>query len=103
MKIADVVSLDQFRRGKGFQVLKDHAYEAVLANMSKTELLEEMVRYQSKRASYKDQEVPLNLMIRGKSLFKALSQAAETRELKILTQSYRKHLDLELEQRFKKD
>ena len=62
--------------------------------MDKVELLEEMVRFQEERTQVG--ELSLSMMVRGRHLFKALEENAETQELKILTRSYRRHLDCEL-------
>jgi hypothetical protein len=39
------------------------------------------------------------MMARGKHLFKALEERAETRELQLLAKSYRRHLEHEMSQR----
>ena len=62
--------------------------------MSKVELLNEMVVFQEERA--KKGHLSLDMMIRGKILFKALEETAETQALQILTRSYRRHLDYEM-------
>ena len=36
------------------------------------------------------------MMVRGQVLFKALEESAETQELRLLTRSYRRHLEFEL-------
>src|SRR4029079_13299840 len=72
----------------------DHAYQALILSMDKLELLEEMVRFQEERTRIG--ELTLPMMVRGKYLFKALEEAAETQELKLLTKSYRRHLEHEL-------
>ncbi len=62
--------------------------------MDKVNLLDEMVRFQEER-SQKGHLTP-QMMMRGKHLFRALERTAETQELKILTRSYRRHLEYEL-------
>lgn len=69
-------------------------YHARILGMSKLELLEEMVRFQEERGENGD--LSLSLMIRGRHLFKALEESAESNELRSLTRSYRRHLELEL-------
>ena len=69
-------------------------YHARILAMDKVELLEEMVRFQEQRSSLG--HLTPQMMTRGKHLFKALEGAAETQELKILTRSYRRHLEYEL-------
>lgn len=73
----------------------DQAYHARILAMDKLELLEEMVRYQEERARLGS--LTLTMMVRGRHLFKALEETAETQELLILTRSYRRHLDFELQ------
>jgi hypothetical protein len=53
-----------------------------------------MVSFQEERS--KLGQLSLTMMIRGKILFKALEESAETEELKILTGTYRRHLEHEL-------
>ncbi len=73
----------------------EHAYRARILCMSKVELLEEMVRFQEERSRLG--ELSMQMMIQGQFLFKALEDSAETHELKILTRSYRRHLEHELQ------
>lgn len=90
----NIVSLDAFRKVK--QAHKDHpGYESYLKQMSKPELLEEMVRFQEERSQIG--ELNLNMILRGRTLFQLLEENAETRELQILSRSYRRHLEYELE------
>ena len=53
-----------------------------------------MVRFQEERS--KMGHLTLQMMTQGKHLFKALERTAETQELKILTRSYRRHLEYEI-------
>ncbi len=69
-------------------------YQARLFSMDKVELLEEMVNFQKERTQIG--ELTLDLILRGKHLFKLLEENAETEELRILTRSYRRHLEHEL-------
>ncbi|MGZ3697185.1 MAG: hypothetical protein ACXWP5_03750 [Bdellovibrionota bacterium] len=78
----------------------DHEYRARILGMDKLELLEEMVRFQEERSRIGYLTLPM--MIRGKILFKALEESAETQELKLLTRSYRRHLDYEMTEHLKK-
>ena len=73
---------------------EDLAYEARIKAMSKLELLEEMVRFQEERSGI--EELSPSMMVRGKTLFRALEQTAETDELRLLARSYRRHLEYEL-------
>ena len=75
---------------------EDYPYQAKILVMDKLELLEEMVRFQEERSQRG--HLNLQMMIRGKILFRALEQNAETHALKTLTKSYRKHLELEMKE-----
>ena len=72
----------------------DMAYRAMILSMDKLELLEEMVRFQEERS--RRGSLSLAMMLKGKYLFKALEENAETQELRILTRSYRRHLEHEI-------
>lgn len=71
-------------------------YQAEILVMSKLELLNEMVRFQEERSS-RDSLTP-EMMVRGKILFSALERNSETEALRVLTRSYRRHLELELKE-----
>ena len=70
------------------------AYRARILAMNKLELLEEMVNFQEERSKFG--KLTHEMMMRGKYLFKALEEVADTQELKILARSYRRHLEFEL-------
>src|SRR4051812_28797961 len=91
--MANVVSLKAARELKSSKY-EDEAYKAQILGMDKLELLEEMVRFQEERARIG--HLTPSMMTRGKVLFRALEETAETQELKLLTRSYRRHLDYEL-------
>ena len=91
--MSNVVSLRAVREIKAAQS-EDIDYHARILGMDKLELLEEMVRFQEERSQVG--HLTLNMMVRGRLLFKALEENAETQELRILTRSYRRHLDYEL-------
>jgi hypothetical protein len=91
--MSNVVSLKAVREIKTAQT-EDFAYHAEILAMDKLQLLEEMVRFQEERSRVG--HLTLQMMIRGKILFKALEENAETQELRILTRSYRRHLECEL-------
>ena len=74
----------------------DPYYQMKINRMNKIELLEEMVRYQEER-SVKGR-LTLTMMVRGKILFRALEIQAETEELRLLSSSYRRHLEHEIDQ-----
>jgi hypothetical protein len=92
--MSNIVSLQAAREIREAEH-EDHAYRALILSMDKLELLEEMVRFQEERSRLG--ELTLAMMIKGRYLFKALEETAETQELKILTRSYRRHLDCEIE------
>lgn len=92
--MSNVVSLKAAREIKEAEH-EDHAYRAMILSMDKLELLEEMVRFQEERSRLGQLTLPM--MIKGRHLFKALEETAETQELKILTRSYRRHLDYEIQ------
>jgi hypothetical protein len=84
---------------RAYKALKDQdheelAYRAQILSMSKVELLEEMVRFQEERKALGTLTSPL--MVRGLHLFRALEESADSQELKILSRSYRRHLEYEI-------
>ncbi len=91
--MSNVISLQAARSIRDAEN-EDHAYRALILSMDKLELLEEMVRFQEERSRIG--QLSLDMMVRGRTLFKALEEAAETQELRLLTRSYRRHLDYEL-------
>jgi hypothetical protein len=91
--MSNVVSLKAVREIKTAQT-EDLEYHAQILGMDKLQLLEEMVRFQEERSRVG--HLTLQMMVRGRLLFKALEENAETQELRILTRSYRRHLDCEL-------
>ena len=92
--MAQVISL------RGYRELKESendelSYRAKILSMSKVELLEEMVRFQEERKQMGELSAPM--MVRGRHLFSELEKQADTQELKILSRSYRRHLEYELQ------
>ena len=90
--MTQIVSLDAFRSLKKVND-EELAYHAKVLDMSKIELLNEMVRFQEERSERG--ELTPKMMVRGRMLFRELEKAATTQELQILTRSYRRHLDHE--------
>lgn len=91
--MSSIIQLNRFRQiheNKNQEV----EYRQTIEKMSKVELLNEMVRFQEERSTLG--ELTPELMIKGRILFTALEQMAETRELQILTRSYSRHLEHEL-------
>lgn len=69
------------------------AYKAKILGMDKLELLEEMTAFQVRRS--KVGHLTPEMMLTGQILFKALTDTAETIELRLLTGSYCRHLKYE--------
>ncbi len=92
--MSNVISLRNYKISKELNT-EELAYQAKILSMDKVELLEEMVRYQEERKSIGSLSHPM--MVRGRYLFKALEENADTQELKILSRSYRRHLDHEIQ------
>jgi hypothetical protein len=90
--MSNIVSLKAVREIK--EAESDMEYKAKILGMDKLELLEEMVRFQEMRSAVG--YLTPQMMIEGKILFKALEDSAETNELRMLTRSYRRHLEYEL-------
>ena len=90
---SNVIQLQRMREIKQYES-EDHAYKARILVMDKLELLEEMIQFQEERK--KMGKLSLSMMTRGKILFHALEKSAETDELKLLTRSYRRHLEYEM-------
>jgi len=91
--MSNVVSL------KDYKLLRDTdaeelAYQARILSMEKVELLEEMVRFQEERKTL-GALTPV-MMKKGRHLFRALEENADSQELKILSRSYRRHLEYEI-------
>jgi hypothetical protein len=91
--MSNVVSIRAYKAIKD-QDNEELAYRAQILSMSKVELLEEMVRFQEERKALGTLTSPL--MLRGLHLFRALEQSADSQELKILSRSYRRHLEYEI-------
>ncbi len=72
----------------------DPSYASYINSLDKLELLEEMVKFQQERSRVG--HLTVKMMVNGIVLFKALEDTAETPELRLLTRSYRKHLECEL-------
>ena len=92
--MSNVISLRSYKNFKKLDT-DELAYQARILSMSKVELLEEMVRFQEERKGMGSLTHPM--MIRGRHLFRALEDAADSQELKILSRSYRRHLDYEIQ------
>lgn len=93
MSKSNVVALNAIRELKAVEQ-EDDSYHIRVLGMDKLELLEEMVRFQEERT--RAGHLTLGMMIRGKHLFRELERTAETNEMRILTSSYRRHLEHEL-------
>lgn len=91
--MSNVISLNAVRELKNSEN-EELAYRALILSMDKLALLEEMVRFQEERS--KLGHLTPAMMTRGKILFRQLEITAETQELRLLTGSYRRHLEHEL-------
>lgn len=69
------------------------AYKSAILTMSKSELMEEMCKFQESRALHGS--LTPEMMVLGLVLFEALDNLAETDEFKNLVGAYRRHLKLE--------
>ncbi|MEK6704735.1 MAG: hypothetical protein AABZ06_03020 [Bdellovibrionota bacterium] len=97
--MSNVISLQAVRELRELKNLDDIAYKAKILAMDKFELLEEMIKFQQQRSTIG--HLTVEMMIRGKILFKELEEHAETKELTLLARSYRRHLEYELSSRSK--
>lgn len=91
---AQLIQLKDFRKEKHRQ-REFVRHKTVLEKLSKHELLEEMVNYHD--AQKQAGEMTYELLFRGMALFELLEIEAETRELQILSRSFRRHLEYEWE------
>ena len=94
----NIISLTAERTKRGL-VQHDPYYQMQINRMSKIELLEEMVRFQEDRSA--KGKLSLNMMVRGRILFRALEITSETDELRLLSSSYRRHLEHEIQDHVK--
>jgi hypothetical protein len=91
--MSNVVSLRAYKALRNTDA-EELAYHARILSMSKVELLEEMVRFQEERKAIGT--LTQDMMLRGRHLFRALEECADSQELKILSRSYRRHLEYEI-------
>lgn len=98
MNRAKVFSIKALREIKNAES-NDPQYARKIAQLSKLELLNEMVRFQETRSQLG--KLTPELMVKGRVLFEALEKNAETETLQVLTRSYRRHLELELKEYIK--
>ena len=94
----NIINLSAERNKRGLTQHDPH-YQVQINNLSKIELLEEMVRFQEERTA--KGKLTLNMMVRGRILFRALESSSETDELRLLASSYRRHLEHEIEDHMK--
>lgn len=83
----------ELRAGRRYGKTEAAKWEQKFQGMDKLELLEHMVGYQERRAAAG--EFPKEMIAEGVALFGALERSAETEELRLLTRSYRRHLEYE--------
>lgn len=91
--MSNITSLKLFKETKEAES-EEFAYRAMILSMDKLDLLAEMVRFQEERS--RRGSLSIGMMLQGKHLFKALEENAETQELRLLTRSYRRHLEYEI-------
>lgn len=91
----NIISFQSFQAAKALRQNEQNLldYQARLLSMDKVELLDEMVNFQKERTQRG--QLTLDLVLKGRHLFKLLEENAETEELRTLTRSYRRHLDHE--------
>jgi len=94
----NIISLTDERNKRGL-VQHDPYYQVQINRMTKIELLEEMVRFQEERTA--KGKLSLSMMVRGRILFRALEVSSETDELRLLSSSYRRHLEHEIQDHVK--
>lgn len=87
----NVISLKSFREHK-----YELEYTKYISSMDKLDLLEEYVRFREEREKMK--VLSLHMILKGRILFKALRDNAETQELKILAKSNIEFFDEELKE-----
>jgi hypothetical protein len=90
----NVIDLLSERNKRGMSQ-HDPYYQTRINRMGKIELLEEMVSFQEERTT--KGKLSLTMMVRGRILFRALEDHAETDELRLLASSYRRHLEHEID------
>lgn len=90
---AKIISIRSAREIRDAQA-DEMAYRAKILAMDKLALLNEMVRFQEERTRVG--HLTPKMMTQGKILFASLEATAETHALRVLTRSYRRHLELEL-------
>lgn len=91
--MSNIVSLRAFKISKQIDS-EDLGYRAKILSMGMPSLLEEMVLFQEERKAAGIMNLPM--MHRGLHLFRALEEHAESKELQILSRSYRRHLEYEI-------
>lgn len=93
--MSNVINVD-FKRKKSVKqadLAWSEYYIALYDHMDKMQLLEEMVRFQEERSAAG--RLTPDMIDRGLVLFRLLEETAETEDLRILTRSYRRHLEIE--------
>lgn len=93
--MGEVVSFNRFKEKESLAPV-ERDYRNKIVRMDKLELMEEMVSFQQERSRIG--HLTPYLMVTGMILFKALTESAETHELRLLTGSYLRHLRYEYEE-----
>jgi len=79
----------------------DPLFQKQVDRMDRLQLMEEMIKYNDKRKESKDPN-GLFWIIRGIILFTAIEHKCETNDMKALASSYRRHLQIQLDEKNKK-
>ena len=70
------------------------SHNSKISNMTKLELMEEMILFQKERSRMGYFTWPM--IIRGQLLFKMIEESAETQEMKLLANSYLEYFNFEI-------
>jgi hypothetical protein len=94
------ICLNQFKKYKKEQ-RNQGLYSIKLKQMNKTELLEELIRFQKERSLFEGPS--LEMILQGELLFQALITHCESTEMQKFAKTYLKHLKHELQHLLSKD
>jgi hypothetical protein len=88
-RMAQIINFQKFKQ---FNTVPE-GYREAIKKMDKMDLLKLMVEFQEERSRIG--YLTDSLIARGRVLFRALEDTCETQELRMLVQSYRRHLEVE--------
>lgn len=96
--MSNVINLFDYRRRATIANFEQSpeilAYRAKIQTSSRAQLIDEMIRFQKERRA--TGMLTRELMVKGKYLFTALESAVDSKELRIMSRSYARHLEYEL-------